>query len=143
MELVVETAGEETEQTDVLELVQETWSQIGFKIHSRPSQREVFRNRIFSGETLMSIWYGLENGIPSAEMSPAEFAPTTQQQLQWPMWGQYHETKGAPARRRTSRRRLCCSAVRGLARGADRARSAGRSGTASSRSTASRSIRSA
>ena len=95
MELVVETAGEETEQTDVLELVQETWSQIGFKIHSKPSQREVFRNRIFSGETLMSIWYGLENGIPSAEMSPAEFAPTTQQQLQWPMWGQFYETKGA------------------------------------------------
>jgi len=94
MELVVETAGEDTEQTDVLELVEETWAQIGFKIHSRPSQREVFRNRIFSGETLMSIWYGLENGIPSADMSPGEFAPTDQQQLQWPMWGQYYQTKG-------------------------------------------------
>ncbi len=95
MELVVETAGEETEQTDVLELVQETWQKIGIKIHSKPSQREVLRNRIFSGEALMSIWFGLENGIPSADMSPAEFAPTTQQQLQWPMWGQYYETKGA------------------------------------------------
>jgi peptide/nickel transport system substrate-binding protein len=94
MELIVETAGEETEQTDILELVQETWSEIGLKIHSRPSQREVFRNRIFSGETLMSIWFGLENGIPSADMSPAEFAPTDQNQLQWPMWGQYHQTKG-------------------------------------------------
>jgi peptide/nickel transport system substrate-binding protein len=95
MELVVETAGEETEQTDILELVEETWAKIGLKIHSRPSQREVFRNRIFSGETLMSIWYGLENGIPSADMSPGEFAPTDQQQLQWPMWGQYYQTKGA------------------------------------------------
>ena len=54
----------------------------------------MFRNRIFSGETLMSIWYGLENGIPTADMSPAEFAPTSQQQLQWPKWGQYYETKG-------------------------------------------------
>jgi peptide/nickel transport system substrate-binding protein len=94
LEMVVETAGEDTEQTDVLELVQESFLKIGLKILTRPSQREVFRNRIFSGETLMSIWYGLENGIPSADMSPGEFAPTSQQQLQWPMWGQYHETKG-------------------------------------------------
>jgi len=95
MEMIVETAGEETEQTDVLELVRETWSKIGLKIHSRPSQREVFRNRIFSGETLMSIWFGLENGIPSADMSPGEFAPTDQNQLQWPTWGQHYQTKGA------------------------------------------------
>ena len=27
-------------------------------------------------------------------MSPDELAPTSQQQLQWPKWGQYHETKG-------------------------------------------------
>jgi peptide/nickel transport system substrate-binding protein len=94
MELVVETAGEESEQSDVLELVAEDWLALGIRIHTRPSQREVFRNRIFSGETLMSIWYGLENGIPTAEMSPAEFAPTSQQQLQWPKWGQYFETKG-------------------------------------------------
>ncbi len=94
MELVVETAGEESEQSDILELVQEDWLALGIKIHTRPSQREVFRNRIFSGETLMSIWFGLENGIPTADMSPAEFAPTSQQQLQWPKWGQYYETKG-------------------------------------------------
>ncbi len=94
MELVVETAGEESEQSDILELVGEVWLNLGIKIHTRPSQREVFRNRIFSGETLMSIWYGLENGIPTAHMSPAEFAPTSQQQLQWPKWGQHHETKG-------------------------------------------------
>jgi peptide/nickel transport system substrate-binding protein len=94
MELVVETAGEETEQSDVLELVRESLLDIGIKIDTRPSQREVFRNRIFSGETLLSIWYGLENGIPTADMSPSEFAPTSQQQLQWPKWGQYYETKG-------------------------------------------------
>lgn len=94
MELIVETAGEETEQTDILELVADAWLEIGIKIHTKPSQREMFRNRIFSGETLMSIWSGLENGIPTADMSPAEFVPSSQQQLQWPMWGQYYETKG-------------------------------------------------
>jgi peptide/nickel transport system substrate-binding protein len=94
LELIVETAGEETEQSDILELVRETWLQIGLKIHTRPSQREVFRNRIFAGDSLMSVWFGLENGIPSADMSPEEFAPTDQNQLQWPMWGQHFQTKG-------------------------------------------------
>jgi peptide/nickel transport system substrate-binding protein len=96
MELVVETAGEETEQTDILQLVEEAWLKIGIRIHAKPSQREVLRNRIFSGEALMSIWYGIENGIPTADMSPQEFVPTSQfDQPQWPKWGQYYETKGA------------------------------------------------
>ena len=95
MEIIVETAGEETEQSDVLELVEESWLQLGIRIHTKPSQREVFRNRVFAGDALMSVWFGLENGIPTAEMSPNEFAPTSQQQLQWPKWGQYFETKGA------------------------------------------------
>ena len=95
MEVIIETAGEETEQSDILELVGESWLQLGIKIHPKPSQREVFRNRAFAGDALMSIWYGLENGIPTAEMSPTEFAPTSQQQLQWPKWGQYYETQGS------------------------------------------------
>jgi peptide/nickel transport system substrate-binding protein len=94
MEIVVETAGEDTEQTDVLELVHDSWRSVGIKLFSRPSQREVFRNRIFAGETVMSIWSGLENGLPNAESNPDEIAPTSQQQLQWPKWGQYNETRG-------------------------------------------------
>jgi peptide/nickel transport system substrate-binding protein len=94
MEIIVETAGEDTEQTDVLELIHDTWLDIGIKLFTRPSQREVFRNRIFSGETMMSIWSGVENGIVSADMSPGEFAPTQQIQYQWPKWGQYYETGG-------------------------------------------------
>ncbi|MGI9417796.1 MAG: ABC transporter substrate-binding protein [Geminicoccaceae bacterium] len=95
MELIVETAGEETEETDLLELVAEAWLKQGIKIHVKPSQREVLRNRIFAGDTLMSISYGLENGIPTPDMSPWEFAPTSQfDQYQWPKWGQYWETKG-------------------------------------------------
>lgn len=95
LELIVETAGEETEETDLLELVAEAWLKQGLKIHVKPSQREVLRNRIFAGDTLMSISYGLENGIPTADMSPWEFAPTSQfDQYQWPKWGQHWETKG-------------------------------------------------
>jgi peptide/nickel transport system substrate-binding protein len=40
---------------------------------------------------MMSVFYGLSNGVPTPEMSPAELAPTTQEQLEWPMWGQYYE----------------------------------------------------
>jgi len=94
MEIIVETAGESTEQTDILELIREMWREIGIKLFSKPSQREVFRNRIFSGEALMSVWSGFENGIPTADMSPEELAPTNQQQLQWPKFGQYYETSG-------------------------------------------------
>lgn len=95
LELIVETAGEDTEQADVLDLVAENWLKLGFKIHTKPSEREVLRNRIFSGEALMTIWYGIENGLPSASMPPKAFVPINQyEQLQWSKWGQYYETKG-------------------------------------------------
>ncbi len=94
MQIIVETAGEDTEQTDVLELIHDSWLKIGIKLYTKPSQREVFRNRIFTGDTLVSIWSGYENGIPTAQMSPAEFAPTSQQGYHWPKWGQYYETGG-------------------------------------------------
>jgi peptide/nickel transport system substrate-binding protein len=91
MELVIDTSGESTEETDVLELVRDSWRKLGIAMFSRPSQREVFRKRVFSGKSMMSVWSGLSNGIPTADMSPSELAPTTQEQLQWPMWGQYYE----------------------------------------------------
>ena len=93
MEIIVETAGEDTEQTDVLELIHDSWLAAGIKLFTRPSQREVFRNRIFAGETLVSIWSGHEFGIPNANTIPQEFAPTNQLQLQWPKWGQYFQTR--------------------------------------------------
>ncbi|MBI4123367.1 MAG: ABC transporter substrate-binding protein [Betaproteobacteria bacterium] len=94
LEIIVETAGESTEQTDVLELIRETWREVGIKLYSKPSQREAFRMRVFSGETLMSVWSGLDNGLPTAETGPEELAPTNQVQLQWPKFGQYYETSG-------------------------------------------------
>jgi peptide/nickel transport system substrate-binding protein len=96
LELIVETAGEDTEQVDILELIRDQWAEIGMKIHSKPSDREVLRNRIFSGDALMTIFYGIDNGVPTAIMPPKDFAPTSQaDQPQWPKWGQYYETKGA------------------------------------------------
>jgi len=95
LEIPIQTAGESTEQTDVLELIHESWLQIGVKLFSVPSQREVFRSRVFSGEAVMAIWGGLENGMPSANTIPEWMTPTTKYQYQWPKWGEYIETGGS------------------------------------------------
>ncbi len=96
MEIVIETAGESTEQVDVLQLVHDTWlNELGIKIFTRPSQTEVFRNRIFAGQTQMAVAAGADNGIATAGMSPADFVPIQQIHFQWPKWGQYFETNGA------------------------------------------------
>jgi peptide/nickel transport system substrate-binding protein len=94
MEIIVETAGESTEQTDVLEMIRENWREVGVKLFPKPTQREVLRNRVFSGDALMSVWTGIENGLANPDISPEELAPTSQQQLQWPKFGQYFETSG-------------------------------------------------
>jgi len=94
LEIVVETAGEDVEQVDVLELVHDSWMRAGVKLYSRPQQREIFRNRIFAGETKMSVWFGLENAVATPDFSPEELAPVNQQGLQWPKWGQHFETGG-------------------------------------------------
>ncbi len=94
LEIIVHSAGESTEESDILELVHDSWLKIGVKIYTKPSQRQVFRERVFSGEAMMSIWSGLENGMPTPDMSPHELAPTRQDQYQWPKWGQHFETKG-------------------------------------------------
>lgn len=94
LDIVVETAGESTEETDVLELIHDDWRQIGIELFTKPSQREVFRNRVFAGEAVMSVWSGIINGVPTAAMSPGEFAPTEQMHLQWSKWGKFYETSG-------------------------------------------------
>ena len=94
LEIVVDTAGESTEETDVLELIRDSWRKLGIALYTRPSQREVFRKRVFSGQSIMSVWPGLNNGIPTADMSPEELAPVKQEQLQWPLWGNHVESKG-------------------------------------------------
>ncbi len=94
MDLIVETAGEDPTQVDILQLIADHWRKIGIRMHIKPEQREVLRNRVFVGSTLMSVWTGLENGLPTPNTSPQELAPTIQHQLYWPKWGQSHETGG-------------------------------------------------
>jgi peptide/nickel transport system substrate-binding protein len=93
-QIVVETAGESTLETDVLELVTDHWAKIGIPLFIKTSQREVFRNRTMGGEIMMSMWQGLNNAVPTADMSPKEIAPSADDQLQWPVWGMHYLSLG-------------------------------------------------
>ncbi len=98
LQIIVDSAGESTEESDVLELVKKDWKEIGVELFTKVSQREVFRNRIYAGAAIMSVWSGIENGLPTPDMAPMEMAPTAQTQLQWPKWGEHYETGKASGR---------------------------------------------
>lgn len=94
MELVIETAGERQEVENALQIITDTWREIGVKLVMRPLDRDILRNRVFAGTTMASVWFGWDNGLPQAYTSPAYLAPTDQVFLAWPKWGQYYQTAG-------------------------------------------------
>lgn len=94
MELIIETAGERQEVENALQIVTDTWRDIGVKLVMRPLDRDILRNRIYAGTTMASVWYGWDNGIPQAYTSPDFLAPRQQEFFAWPKWGQYYQTNG-------------------------------------------------
>lgn len=98
--ITIESAGESTLETDVLELITDYFRQIGVALFIRNSQRDIFRSRVVGGDVMMSAWQGMDNGLPSADMPPTQLAPTSNDQLQWPVWGLYYlsgHKQGKPA----------------------------------------------
>jgi peptide/nickel transport system substrate-binding protein len=47
-----------------------------------------------AGQIMVSMWSGLDNGVPTADMNPGLLAPTADEQLQWPVWGMYYLSNG-------------------------------------------------
>ena len=93
-QIIVESAGESTLEADVLDLVTKHWAEVGISLFIRTSQRDVFRSRAIAGYIMMAIWSGIDNGVPTADMNPGALAPTTPDQLQWPLWGIHYQTNG-------------------------------------------------
>jgi peptide/nickel transport system substrate-binding protein len=93
-ELIIETAGESTEETDILELVAHDYHKLGIRVLVHGSQRDVFRRRIMAGQTVLSAGLGLDNALPGPDMSPQSLAPADRGQMQWPRWGEYVESNG-------------------------------------------------
>ncbi len=94
MEIVIETAGERQEVENALQIITDTWREIGVKLVMRPLDRDILRNRVYSGQTMAATWFGWDNGIPQPYTSPAYLAPTDQVFFAWPKWGQYYQTGG-------------------------------------------------
>ncbi|MBV9219562.1 MAG: ABC transporter substrate-binding protein [Methylobacteriaceae bacterium] len=97
-EIIVDTQGAGTNETDMVELINDDYRAIGVKIFAHTSSPDMFRRRIYAGETVMSLASGLDtgidNGTPTADMEPSELAPSAESQLRWPLWGTYVATGG-------------------------------------------------
>jgi len=93
-EIIIETAGEDALETDVLQLITDHWSKVGLKLVIRTSQTDVLRSRVIGGTTMMTVASGLDNGVPTADMNPKALAPTSHEQMQWPQWGIFVESAG-------------------------------------------------
>ena len=94
LEIVVESAGERREESDALELVAETWAEIGVRLIHRPLDRDILRNMAQRGAAMMPVWSGWNNGIPTPDFPPTELAPVDQANFSWPVWGEYYQTGG-------------------------------------------------
>ncbi|TIT69805.1 MAG: ABC transporter substrate-binding protein, partial [Mesorhizobium sp.] len=75
-------------------LITDHWRQIGIALFVRTSQRDIFRSRALGGEIMMSMWSGIDNGVPTPDMNPYQLAPTIDDQLQWPLWGAHYLSHG-------------------------------------------------
>jgi peptide/nickel transport system substrate-binding protein len=93
LEITIESGGDPLE-ADVLHLVGENWLDIGVKSFVHASPTDIFRKRIASGQAVMSVASGLDNATPGADSEPHAFAPTSDAQFQWPLWGQYALSNG-------------------------------------------------
>jgi len=94
LEIIVESTGERSIEADILQLIRDSWAKIGVALYTTQSQRDVFLQRVFSGETVMSVWTGIDNALITPTTPPSELAPVDQNWLQYPKWGQFLQTKG-------------------------------------------------
>lgn len=94
MEFVIETAGERQEVENALAIITDTWREIGIKLIMRPLDRDILRNRVYSGLSMAAVWFGWDNGLPQAYTPPEYLAPKHQEFFAWPKWGQYYQTSG-------------------------------------------------
>ena len=92
--IIVEMPSDKQQMADVLQLITDSWRKVGLRLFIRSTQRDLFRKRIYAGDTVMAAWSGLDNGMPNATTIPEAFAPTSPEQYQWPAWGNYFWKKG-------------------------------------------------
>jgi peptide/nickel transport system substrate-binding protein len=93
-DIIVETPGDDTMDADIIELVADDWAKLGIRAFNHASQRDAFRQRILSGQTIMSLSPGIDDGVPSSAFEPDSLAPLHDAQFQWPRWGLFSASDG-------------------------------------------------
>lgn len=94
LEITVEHDGSSPERTDALQLISESWREIGVLLRQKAMSRDVLKRRIKAGSTLMAADVGMNNGVPTAAMPPTDLAPMTPARMHWMGWGGWMETGG-------------------------------------------------
>lgn len=92
--VVVETAGERQEVENALQIIVDNWRAVGVKLIMRPLERDILRNRVYSGSTQAAVWFGWDNGLAQPFTPPTYATPQQQEFFAWPKWGQYYQTHG-------------------------------------------------
>ena len=95
LRILVETAGERQEVESALQIIMDTWREIGVELIVRPLDRDILRQHVYSGQSMAAVWFGWDNGLPTADTSPEYLAPRAQDFFAWPKWGQHHQTGGS------------------------------------------------
>ena len=94
LRLIIETAGERKEVENAMQIIRDTWRELGVEMVMRPLDRDNLRRSVYSGTTMAAVWFGWDNGLPTANTSPDYLAPTQQEFFAWPKWGQFYQTGG-------------------------------------------------
>src|SRR3546814_10431325 len=79
-DLVIETAEVDPAETDALEIIAAQWKKIGIAAVARAQPRQAARQRVGAGVTVMSLFYGLANGLATADSSPRSEEHTSELQ---------------------------------------------------------------
>ena len=80
---------------NALQIIADTWRELGIEMVMRPLDRDILRKHVYAGSAEAAVWFGWDNGIPSPGTSPAYLAPRQQEFFSWPKWGQYYQTGGS------------------------------------------------
>jgi hypothetical protein len=89
LDIIVETACEEYEHANVLELIRDSLAKASIALFIKPMTREVLRKRVTAGSTMMTAFNGLDNALPAVDTPPSELAPTSEDRHQRSQWGFY------------------------------------------------------
>ncbi len=93
-DVIVETAGDNNDFVDIMELVGDDFAKLGLRTFVHSSHRDVFRQHIADGRTVFSMGAGIDNGAPTSSIEPDDLAPLSDSQFQWPKWGLYEQSGG-------------------------------------------------